>query len=153
MSQASRRVTLLWLLLASGAEAVAQDFRSPESLADEHDPILEQIQTKAWLDYRLSPVDRRLALEEAAADNPFSIRPHRPSYLLPVTFDSHPNREPWQEKRGRELTAENLNEFEAKFQISLKAVLVDKIVTPDRSEEHTSELQSRENLVCRLLFE
>src|SRR5690606_41717480 len=27
------------------------------------------------------------------------------------------------------------------------------ILTPDRSEEHTSELQSRENLVCRLLLE
>src|SRR6266700_2587988 len=27
------------------------------------------------------------------------------------------------------------------------------IVTDDRSEEHTSELQSRENLVCRLLLE
>src|SRR5207302_11246368 len=26
-------------------------------------------------------------------------------------------------------------------------------VTDDRSEEHTSELQSRENLVCRLLLE
>src|SRR5690606_41450891 len=26
-------------------------------------------------------------------------------------------------------------------------------VTPARSEEHTSELQSRENLVCRLLLE
>src|SRR5436309_8779713 len=31
-----------------------------------------------------------------------------------------------------------------------------KVLTPglvDRSEEHTSELQSRENLVCRLLLE
>src|SRR5690606_39849284 len=27
------------------------------------------------------------------------------------------------------------------------------IFTPPRSEEHTSELQSRENLVCRLLLE
>src|SRR5690606_41186097 len=27
------------------------------------------------------------------------------------------------------------------------------IEPPDRSEEHTSELQSRENLVCRLLLE
>src|SRR5690606_39676814 len=27
------------------------------------------------------------------------------------------------------------------------------IVPPSRSEEHTSELQSRENLVCRLLLE
>src|SRR5690606_40195089 len=28
-----------------------------------------------------------------------------------------------------------------------------KLFLPDRSEEHTSELQSRENLVCRLLLE
>src|SRR5215475_9157150 len=28
-----------------------------------------------------------------------------------------------------------------------------RAVTPVRSEEHTSELQSRENLVCRLLLE
>src|SRR5690606_37247208 len=28
-----------------------------------------------------------------------------------------------------------------------------KLFTPDRSEEHTSELQSRENIVCRLLLE
>src|SRR5690606_39377111 len=27
------------------------------------------------------------------------------------------------------------------------------LIDPDRSEEHTSELQSRENLVCRLLLE
>src|SRR5690606_40186473 len=27
------------------------------------------------------------------------------------------------------------------------------VAEPDRSEEHTSELQSRENLVCRLLLE
>src|SRR5690606_40377756 len=26
---------------------------------------------------------------------------------------------------------------------------IDDIMSPDRSEEHTSELQSRENLVCR----
>src|SRR5436309_12316860 len=30
---------------------------------------------------------------------------------------------------------------------------VQKLVDPNRSEEHTSELQSRENLVCRLLLE
>src|SRR5207302_7063210 len=32
--------------------------------------------------------------------------------------------------------------------------LLDELgLAPDRSEEHTSELQSRENLVCRLLLE
>src|SRR5690606_39696980 len=30
---------------------------------------------------------------------------------------------------------------------------VDALITQARSEEHTSELQSRENLVCRLLLE
>src|SRR5207302_5565971 len=30
---------------------------------------------------------------------------------------------------------------------------VGQLGAPDRSEEHTSELQSRENLVCRLLLE
>src|SRR5690606_41875411 len=33
------------------------------------------------------------------------------------------------------------------------AALVDRAVGGHRSEEHTSELQSRENLVCRLLLE
>src|SRR5690606_42153818 len=33
------------------------------------------------------------------------------------------------------------------------AELVDQLETMARSEEHTSELQSRENLVCRLLLE
>src|SRR5256886_10465575 len=31
--------------------------------------------------------------------------------------------------------------------------LVFRVFTPDRSEEHTSELQSQSNLVCRLLLE
>src|SRR5690606_41790202 len=33
------------------------------------------------------------------------------------------------------------------------AMLGDKLSGEERSEEHTSELQSRENLVCRLLLE
>src|SRR5690606_41385711 len=33
------------------------------------------------------------------------------------------------------------------------AVELDRKIVPPRSEEHTSELQSRENLVCRLLLE
>src|SRR5690606_41260292 len=35
----------------------------------------------------------------------------------------------------------------------LTAMPVEYNVKPHRSEEHTSELQSRENLVCRLLLE
>src|SRR5690606_41795831 len=34
-----------------------------------------------------------------------------------------------------------------------EAVFIERVMIPLRSEEHTSELQSRENLVCRLLLE
>src|SRR5215475_14070893 len=40
----------------------------------------------------------------------------------------------------------------AQVQIDRAAAVVE-IARVDRSEEHTSELQSRENLVCRLLLE
>src|SRR5690606_39401016 len=42
------------------------------------------------------------------------------------------------------------------LRMPIKALLkppMDIYYSPDRSEEHTSELQSRENLVCRLLLE
>lgn len=133
MYRAVNRAMWLWIFCLAAMEASAQDQGFPEEPEDEHDPVLEAIQTKAWLDYRLSPVDRRLALEDASADNPFAISPHQTSYLLPVTYNSHPNRDPWRESLGEELTADNLEELEAKFQISLKAVLLDEILTPDLS--------------------
>src|SRR5690606_41510946 len=38
--------------------------------------------------------------------------------------------------------------------MQIRLTLVDScVIHADRSEEHTSELQSRENLVCRLLLE
>src|SRR5690606_41163774 len=39
------------------------------------------------------------------------------------------------------------------YGLSAAAQRADSIAAPNRSEEHTSELQSRENLVCRLLLE
>src|SRR5690625_6499807 len=39
------------------------------------------------------------------------------------------------------------------FQLDLQTVLMDSILEEIRSEEHTSELQSRGHLVCRLLLE
>src|SRR5690606_40310130 len=40
-----------------------------------------------------------------------------------------------------------------KGRILMGALLASKSAATGRSEEHTSELQSRENLVCRLLLE
>src|SRR5690606_41127443 len=41
------------------------------------------------------------------------------------------------------------------WQMTLVSLLIRMLIgcSPQRSEEHTSELQSRENLVCRLLLE
>src|SRR5690606_40932259 len=48
---------------------------------------------------------------------------------------------------NQQVLVEALRQF-ARFGVAEK----DGVAGPDRSEEHTSELQSRENLVCRLLL-
>src|SRR5690554_7737829 len=45
------------------------------------------------------------------------------------------------------------SEFSGPITISQPAVALAVVATPSRSEEHTSELQSRPHLVCRLLLE
>src|SRR3712207_7503138 len=49
------------------------------------------------------------------------------------------------------LTASDIADLCASFQAAIVDVVVDR--TRVRSEEHTSELQSRQYLVCRLLLE
>src|SRR5690606_40334744 len=51
--------------------------------------------------------------------------------------------------------ADEFNMTKATISDSVKVLLAKELVfkITDRSEEHTSELQSRENLVCRLLLE
>src|SRR5436309_10415297 len=65
---------------------------------------------------------------------------------------SHDNREPGQRReRLRNLRERGVLELDGNGRLGLSA---SKGGTDDqRSEEHTSELQSRENLVCRLLLE
>jgi phospholipase A1 len=63
------------------------------------------------------PIKRRVALENSASSNPFAILPHRPNYLLPVTF-SEPREEPYADV----LQGRSFDNFEAKFQLSLKYI-------------------------------
>src|SRR5690606_39809308 len=65
---------------------------------------------------------------------PIHSRPFFPAQVLPVIV----NEDPWSETLQR--VANTDHHCLALFFV-------------DRSEEHTSELQSRENLVCRLLLE
>jgi phospholipase A1 len=45
-------------------------------------------------------VRHRLAIESAARDNPFLLLPHRPNYILPLTYNRYPNDEPFELEPG-----------------------------------------------------
>src|SRR5690606_17148718 len=75
------------------------------------------------------------------------------SFTIPLTFA-----ERLSTALGYLLNGTVFFKFGASHSMSLKAILLSgrlaSIATfPRRSEEHTSELQSRENLVCRLMLE
>ena len=96
-----------------------------------YDPVLDAIQVEAWRDYRLSPIDRRIALESASKDNPFALTPHRPSYLLPITYNTSVDGTPFRQGGGGDLSGDNVDKLEAKFQLSLKTILWDEILGHD----------------------
>src|SRR5690606_40620722 len=59
----------------------------------------------------------------------------------------------WQRKMEKRPSV--INDVSKDIQVAMNRLIPEKIhqVITARSEEHTSELQSRENLVCRLLLE
>lgn len=61
------------------------------------------------------PLDDRRVGERAS--NPYLILPHKPNYMMPFTWNFHPNNEPQPESQTP------LKNAEIKFQISLKAQL------------------------------
>src|SRR3712207_8432231 len=70
------------------------------------------------------------------------------------------NRTDYDLKKHQEYSGENLSYFDQATGESYVPYVVEPAVGPDRvmlallrSEEHTSELQSRQYLVCRLLLE
>jgi phospholipase A1 len=65
-----------------------------------------------------SAITERLLLEEGLADNRFAIVPHRPTYILPLTYVDAPNEAPYGDQDI------DLEWLEAKYQISLKIPLV-----------------------------
>lgn len=70
-------------------------------------------------DPSVSAVQRRLAMEQAARDNPFLLLPHRPNYILPLAFAFDPNEEPFG------LASGDFDKVEMKFQVSLKLLISD----------------------------
>lgn len=66
-----------------------------------------------------SPLRRRIALEQFSLNNPFSLLPHRPNYLLPLAYSTDPN--PNTENESELLPVE------VEFQLSIKVVILDGI--------------------------
>ncbi|WP_321531888.1 phospholipase A [uncultured Desulfuromonas sp.] len=69
-----------------------------------------------------SVVDQRLTSENLASRLPFSIIPHKRNYLLPVTYNSHVNSEPF------EVDDEDMDRFEVKFQFSFKVPVWQNVI-------------------------
>jgi len=68
-------------------------------------------------------ISERIDLESSAADNRFSILPHKKSYILPVTYNSKPNNQPFEMENGES----DLDNYELKFQFSFKTELFDTL--------------------------
>jgi phospholipase A1 len=69
---------------------------------------------------RVAPAsDTRRALEAATLEESFLLTAHRPTYILPITYNSSPNQAPFTGAVQGDL----LDEEEAKFQISFKLPL------------------------------
>jgi len=67
------------------------------------------------------PLARRAEREAGLLDNPFGLTAHRPNYILPITYNSKKNVEPFEQAFGDT----DMDDLEAKFQISFKAKLWD----------------------------
>jgi phospholipase A1 len=68
-------------------------------------------------------VQERLFFEKNVGSNPFAILPHRPNYLLPVSYS-----ELNQTLYEPQLQGNDLDNVEAKFQVSLKYVAAEDFV-------------------------
>lgn len=72
---------------------------------------------------RLPRLMEKIRVESFAADNPYVLLPHRPNYILPVTWHSHPGEHTdisFNENSEAVTEKEGYQHFEAIFQLSIK---------------------------------
>ncbi|RRQ22063.1 phospholipase A [Thiohalobacter thiocyanaticus] len=92
-----------------------QEADTPAATVEAPTPAAEE---NAAAETGASPLETRITLERATAENPFVITPHRPNYLLPATYNFSPNSDPFDVSEGE------LQKWEFKFQLSFKFPLV-----------------------------
>lgn len=67
-------------------------------------------------DIKYSAMEMRLLQERLSNYNPYIIQPHKPNYILPLTYMKHVNKEPYQLGQDEDY----LDSEEIKFQLSIK---------------------------------
>ncbi len=110
---------VLIFLIASAAPLWAQ----PRDLATES-ISKNDAETRPQSDTTLpSLFERRMVFEKLSDHNPFVILPHKPTYLLPLTYDTSANDESF-----KRLTGDDVQPAEIKFQLSLKILMMPSLL-------------------------
>ena len=73
---------------------------------------------------------RRMEREQSARASRSVLIPHGRNYLIPLSYNRTPNVAPFKDAAGGVLPGDDLDRFEAKFQVSLKLLLLDDIFLP-----------------------
>ncbi|MFT5502898.1 MAG: phospholipase A1 [Gammaproteobacteria bacterium] len=106
-TEADEQVCLRNALLSASEETTVKTLR--ESCANDEDELIRQ----------------RLILERSVFNNPFVLLPHRPNYLMPISYVSHQN-----EVYQTVFDGYELDDIEAQFQISLKYIAIENFLDP-----------------------
>jgi len=69
-----------------------------------------------------TPLDERIRIEQATRYQRFVLTPHKPNYILPLTYNSRPNQAPFDPVQDG-----LIEEPEVKFQISIKMPITDEL--------------------------
>lgn len=90
-----------------------------QHIADEQTAVIEHAAATAAKAEGV--VEKRLALERYSHDNPFVLTPHRPNYLMPAVYTTHPDTTSLGED-------EDLQHTEVQFQLSLKVLVAENLI-------------------------
>ena len=78
-----------------------------------------------------SILEKRLKKEESINYNEFAITPHKPNYMLPITYNNNPNSNLYENIAIDDKLADNLSKYELKFQLSFKIPLIKSFIYKD----------------------
>lgn len=114
----------LWIILAL---TLLVGIWAPKVYALQSDPVpAPEVETTAGAAedsvLESSALEQRLRHENQAKRSRFSLLPHKPNYLLPVTYNTSPGR------GDASSVGEELDPVEVKFQISLKTPILEDFI-------------------------